>query len=38
MIVCQQPNTRLKLTPPGVCGRIPFVIIQVWRRSLAAPR
>jgi hypothetical protein len=32
------PNTRLKLTPPVVYGRIPFVNVRVWRRSLAAPR
>ncbi len=32
------PNTRLKLPPPAVCGRIPFVHIHVRRRSLAAPR
>ena len=32
------PNTRLKLTPPVVCGRIPFVNSQARRRSLAARR
>jgi hypothetical protein len=32
------PNTRLKLTAPGVYGRIPFVIIPVRRRSLGAIR
>ncbi len=34
----RQPNMRLKLTPPVVCGRIPFVNRSVWRRSLAAIR
>ena len=33
-----QPNQRLKLTPPVVCGRIPFVNTPVRRRSLAAIR
>jgi hypothetical protein len=33
-----QPNQRLKLTPPGIYCRIPFVIIPVRRRSLAASR
>src|SRR5439155_26346277 len=32
--VTLQPNTRLKLTAPGVYGRIPFVIIPAWRHSL----
>ena len=32
------PNTRLKLSAPGVYGRIPFVIIRAWRRSLGAFR
>jgi hypothetical protein len=30
-------NTRLKLTPPVGCGKLAFVHVQVWRRSLAAP-
>ena len=34
----RQPNMRLKLTPPVVGGRIPFVNRSVWRRSLAAIR
>jgi len=29
---------RLKLPAPGVCGRIAFVIIRTWRRSLGAIR
>jgi hypothetical protein len=37
-LIGAQPNQRLKLTPPGVCGRIPFVVIPVRRRSLAAIR
>jgi len=32
------PNTRLKLTTPVVCGRIAFVNVKVWRRSLSATR
>ena len=32
------PNKRLKLAAPGVFGRIPFVIIPAWRRSLGAAR
>jgi len=32
------PNKRLKLTAPVVYGRIPFVIIPAWRRSLSALR
>jgi len=34
----RQHNKRLKLSAPGVCGKIPFVIIRVWRRSLGAIR
>src|SRR5437667_3592916 len=30
----EPPNKRLKLTAPVVYGRIPFVIIPAWRRSL----
>jgi len=29
---------RLKLTAPVVCGRIAFVTLTVWRRSLGAIR
>jgi hypothetical protein len=32
------PNQRVKLAAPGVWGRIPFVSIHVWRRSLRAAR
>ena len=32
------PNTRLKLTAPVICGRIAFVNVKVWRRSLGAIR
>ena len=32
------PNKRLKLTAPVVYGRIAFVKIPMWRRSLGAPR
>ena len=32
------PNKRLKLTAPVVYGRMAFVNIRVWRRSLGAPR
>jgi len=32
------PNTRLKLSAPVVCGRIAFVNVRVWRRSLSAIR
>ncbi len=48
MIVCQQPNMRLKLAAPvpnGIrrtfytrCGTISFVNIHVLRRSLSAIR
>ncbi len=31
-------NKRLKLTAPGIYGKIPFVIIHVRRRSLGAVR
>ncbi len=34
----RQPNKRLKLTPPLICGRLLFVMILDRRRSLAAPR
>src|SRR3989442_15920930 len=33
-----RPNKRLKLPAPVVCGRIAFVIIRAWHRSLGAPR
>jgi hypothetical protein len=32
------PNTHLKLTAPVLEGRIAFVNLQVWRRSLRAIR
>ncbi len=32
------PNTRLKLSAPVICGRIPFVNVLVRRRSLSALR
>ncbi len=32
------PNTRLKLSAPGVYGRIAFVNVKARRRSLGAPR
>src|SRR3989442_5101001 len=35
VIVCQQPNKRLKLPPPVICGRLLFLMILDWRRSLA---
>ncbi len=31
-----RPNKRLKLTAPVVYGRITFVNVTVWRRSLGA--
>ena len=31
-------NTRLKLTAPVVCGRIAFMNVKAWRRSLSAIR
>ena len=34
----ERPNTRLKLTAPVIYGRIAFVNVTVWRRSLGAPR
>src|SRR6266516_3092798 len=34
----QQPNMRLKLTAPVICGKIAFVIIPARRRSLGAIR
>ncbi len=34
----QPSNERLKLTAPGVFGRIPFVTVHVRRRSLGAIR
>jgi len=34
----EAPNKRLKLTAPVVYGRIAFVNVKVWRRSLGAPR
>src|SRR2546425_6823061 len=36
--VFQLPNTRLKLSAPVVYGRIAFVNLSAWRRSLGAPR
>jgi hypothetical protein len=33
-----QPNTRLKLTAPVIYGRIAFVNVKAWRRSLDAIR
>jgi len=36
--VPRQSNKRLKLAPPYLCGRIPFVLTHVRRRSLAAVR
>ena len=38
MIIGAQPNKRLKLTAPVICGRIAFVNVPVRRRSLGAPR
>jgi hypothetical protein len=38
MVSDPPPNTRLKLTPPVVYGRIAFVNVLVRRRSLAAIR
>jgi hypothetical protein len=32
------PNMRLKLTAPVICGRLAFVNVTVWRRSLGALR
>jgi len=32
------PNKRLKLSAPVVCGRIAFVNVKAWRRSLGASR
>jgi len=32
------PNMRLKLAAPVVYGRMAFVNLLVWRRSLGAPR
>ncbi len=32
------PNMRLKLTAPVLDGRIAFVTLLGWRRSLGAPR
>jgi len=34
----QPPNTRLKLSAPVICGKLPFVIISARRRSLSAIR
>jgi hypothetical protein len=31
-----RPNTRLKLAAPGVCGRIPFMVIQ-WKKGRDGP-
>ncbi len=33
-----QPNQRLKLTAPVICGRIAFVTVKARRRSLGAIR
>jgi hypothetical protein len=33
-----QPNMRLKLTAPVVCGKLAFVNVKAWRRSLGAVR
>ena len=33
-----RPNTRLKLTAPINCGKLAFVNVRVWRRSLGASR
>ncbi len=38
VLVLGQPNQRLKLTAPDICGKIAFVSIPVRRRSLGAPR
>ena len=38
MILALASNMRLKLTVPVVYGRIAFVDLTVWRRSLGAPR
>jgi len=32
------PNMRLKLTAPVNCGKLAFVKLSVWRRSLGAIR
>jgi len=32
------PNTRLKLAAPVNCGKLAFVNVPVWRRSLGASR
>ena len=32
------PNKRLKLTAPVICGKIAFVNVKAWRRSLGALR
>jgi hypothetical protein len=32
------PNKRLKLTAPVLYGRIAFVSVKAWRRSLSAIR
>ena len=37
-IISAQPNQRLKLTAPVFCGRIAFVTMKAWRRSLGASR
>jgi len=36
--VSEPPNKRLKLTAPDIYGKIAFVIILAWRRSLSALR
>src|SRR2546425_86657 len=37
-VLAPPSNTRLKLPAPVVCGRIAFVNLRVWRRSLGAIR
>jgi len=37
-LFCAQPNKRLKLTPPALCGKLPFVTLPPGRCSLAAIR
>jgi hypothetical protein len=32
------PNMRLKLTAPVIYGRVAFVNVKAWRRSLGASR
>jgi len=37
-IDAQPSNMRLKLAAPVDCGKIAFVNVQAWCRSLGAPR